>query len=126
MSSESNFIRRKQRLRNKFYRMRELGQINPRVVVFRSNKYFYAQVVDVCGNVCLSVSSKDKDVQEICKASLSSVEAARITGVKLSEKFTSYQKELSNEWIFDRSGYKYHGRVKAFADGLREKGNIKI
>jgi len=86
----------------------------PRISVFRSNKSIYAQIIDdVAGHTLVSASSKD------LKSAKSSVESSKEVGMKLAEKAKAAGIE---NVVFDRSGYKYHGRVKALADGAREGG----
>lgn len=89
----------------------------PRLSIFRSNRAIYAQVIDdVKGVTMASISSK-----EIGKDQLN-IESSKEVGKKLAEKI----KEAGLETlIFDRNGYPYHGRVKAFAEGVRE-GGIKF
>jgi large subunit ribosomal protein L18 len=88
----------------------------PRLTVFRSNSEFYAQLVDDINNVTLvsAASIKDKEMDGKSK-----IEQASIVGKKLAEK--AIAAGLSSV-VFDRNGYLYHGRVKAFADGAREGG----
>ncbi|MDP4222770.1 MAG: 50S ribosomal protein L18 [Bacteroidota bacterium] len=92
----------------------------PRLAVFRSNKQIYVQVVDdINGVTLLSASSKEKD---IAKAGIKKTEQAQLVGKALAAKC----KEKGIESVvFDRSGYKYHGRVKSLADAARE-GGLKI
>jgi len=86
----------------------------PRVSVFKSNKAIYAQVIDdVNGKTLASASTK-----EIGKDGLN-VEIAKEVGKKLAENAKGAGIE---NVIFDRAGYKYHGRVKSLADGAREGG----
>ncbi len=83
-----------------------------RLVVFRSLKHIYAQLVDDVGQRTLaSVSDKD----------LTGKKAARATAVgkRIAEKAKSAG---VSKVVFDRAGYRYHGRVKALADGAREGG----
>lgn len=81
------------------------SSIRPRLVVFRSNKYFHAQLVDdVKGNTLVSVN-KSTDAKEAGKQL-----AQKALGVKIKEI------------VFDRAGYRYHGNVKKFADAARENG----
>lgn len=86
----------------------------PRVSVFRSNKAIYAQLIDdVSGATLASASSK-----EIGKNNIN-IEVSKEVGKKLAEKAKSSGFETV---VFDRNGYPYHGKVKAFADGAREGG----
>jgi large subunit ribosomal protein L18 len=88
----------------------------PRLSVFRSNKEFYAQLIDdEKGSTLASVSSlNDKDAAKGDKK-----EQAAFVGKKLAEIALKSGVETVK---FDRNGYLYHGRVKAFADAAREAG----
>ena len=86
----------------------------PRVSVFKSNKAIYAQVIDDTKGVTLASAS----VKDIGKDGIN-VEIAKEVGKKLAENAKSAGVESV---IFDRSGYPYHGRVKALAEGAREGG----
>ncbi len=88
----------------------------PRLCVFRSNRHIYAQIVDdTCQRVIFSVSSMtDKKISKKKKT-----EAALEVGKKLGELAL---KKGIKKVAFDRAGYKYHGRVKALANGAREAG----
>ncbi len=92
----------------------------PRLVVFRSNKEIYGQLVDDLNHVTLvAASTKSKDIaKEISKAK-TKTEKAKLAG-KLIGELAKAQK--IDKVVFDRAGYLYHGRVKAFADGAREGG----
>jgi large subunit ribosomal protein L18 len=91
----------------------------PRLNVFRSLKHTYAQIIDdVAGRTLVSSSTLDADVREQVSG-LSKTEQAKVVGKRLAEK------ALSNgvtRVVFDRSGYLYHGRVRALADASRESG----
>ncbi|MDQ7031215.1 MAG: 50S ribosomal protein L18 [Desulfonauticus sp.] len=103
-------FKRKIRIRKKIKGTAE----RPRLVVFRSNRYIYAQVVDdVEGKVLFSYSSLAMDRAKLTK------EVAREVGLKVAEMAKSRQ---ITKVVFDRNGYLYHGRVKALADGAREGG----
>lgn len=78
----------------------------PRLCIFRSNKYIYAQIID---------DEKGKTLVS-AKAQL---KAADKVGQDIAKKA---MKEKIKKVIFDRGGYKYHGRVKALAEGAREGG----
>lgn len=95
----------------------------PRVSVFKSNKYIFAQVIDdEHRKTILSASdmiSKNKP-KEKTKAKKS--ERAHKVGEALAVKM---QEKNIKDAVFDRGGFKYHGRIKSLADGLR-KGGIKI
>jgi large subunit ribosomal protein L18 len=89
----------------------------PRLSVFRSNNEIYAQLIDdETGNTLAAASSKEKDIlaQKVTK-----VEKSKLVGAAIARKAT----ELGLlDVTFDRSGYLYHGRVKAVAEGAREGG----
>lgn len=91
----------------------------PRLVVRRSLNNIYAQIVDdKKGKSLLFLSTLSKDVKENVEAK-TKIERSRVVGLLLAKKC----KELKIEHVvFDRGGYKYHGRVKALADGAREGG----
>ena len=88
----------------------------PRLTVYRSNTGMYAQIIDdEAGRTLVSASSlKDKKASGIPK-----IEQAKIVGQAIAEKAKAAGIELV---VFDRSGYLYHGRVKALADAAREAG----
>lgn len=87
----------------------------PRLSVFRSNKAIYAQLVDdTNGNVLTSASSALLETKSDNK-----VEQAKAVGKLIAEK--AKDKNIDSV-VFDRSGYLYHGRVKALAEGARECG----
>lgn len=104
-------------------RMRIRKKINgtaekPRLAVFRSNKQIYVQVVDdQKGVTLLSASSNEKGFAG--KAGIKKTEQAKLVGKMLAER--CLEKGISTV-VFDRSGYKYHGRIKSLADTAREGG----
>jgi large subunit ribosomal protein L18 len=88
----------------------------PRLSVFRSNKGIYAQLIDDnTGNVLAASSSKSLSAD----AKITKTEQAKQVGMAIAEKAKSKSIETV---VFDRSGYLYHGRVKALAEGAREGG----
>ena len=89
----------------------------PRMAVFRSGKHIYAQFIDDESGVTLTAaSSLDKSLRSV-KGTFT--ERARQVGELAAERAT--EKGIT-EVVFDRGGFKYHGRVAALADGAREKG----
>lgn len=88
----------------------------PRLAVYRSNKYIYAQVIDdVAGHTLAAASSQEADLRS---ASLN-VDTASKVGSLLANR----AKDAGvSAVVFDRGGYKYHGKVKALADAAREEG----
>lgn len=92
----------------------------PRLVVYRSLNQIYGQLIDdVAGKTLLSVSSVSKDVAEKLKNEKGKISKSKIIGKIIAEK--AKNEKITNV-VFDRNGYLYHGRVKAFADGAREGG----
>jgi large subunit ribosomal protein L18 len=88
----------------------------PRLSIYRSNKYIYAQVVDDIGGTTLAAaSSQEADL----RGERLNVETAAKVGTKVADR----AKEAGvTSVVFDRGGYKYHGRLKALADAAREGG----
>ena len=91
----------------------------PRLCVFKSNKYIQAQIIDDAkGDTLVALTSqKIKESKKMTKT-----EEAFEVGKEIAEK--SLEKKIK-EVVFDRNGYRYHGRVKALADGAR-KGGLKL
>ena len=95
----------------------------PRLVVKQSLKHIYAQIVvdrpfDTC-QVLLGASSLSPEIREQLKSVKGKIEKARLVGKLLADRAL---KKGIKKVVFDRSGYKYHGRVKALAEGAREGG----
>jgi large subunit ribosomal protein L18 len=89
----------------------------PRLSVFRSNTDIYAQLIDDKeGKTLASASSKDKD---IVAQKGTKVEKSKLVGAAIARKASDLG---LLDVVFDRSGYLYHGRVKAVAEGAREGG----
>jgi len=104
--------RRHHRVRSKIKGSKE----RPRLSVFRSNKYNYVQLIDDEKGVTL-VSASDLELKN--KKGLTKTERAREVGKLIAKKAKA--KKITKV-VFDRNGYKYHGRVKAIAEGAREGG----
>ncbi len=88
----------------------------PRVSVYRSNRFIYAQAIDDAAEKVVAQSS---DVRAPHKKGVTKSSAA---GSVAAELATQLKKKKVTAVIFDRGQYKYHGRVKAVAEGLREQG----
>ena len=89
----------------------------PRLAVFRSLNHIYAQVIDdLAGRTIVSASTRDKDVSA---GSPGNVAGAKAVGVKLAEKAKGAG---VSSVVFDRGGFRFHGRVKALAEAAREGG----
>jgi large subunit ribosomal protein L18 len=109
-------VRRHRRLRK---RVSGTAQ-QPRLCVFRSNLHIYAQVIDdEAGHTLVSASTKDKDARSTIKDDNKKTEQAKMIGQIVAERALQAGIE---QVVFDRGGYKYHGRIKALADGAREAG----
>jgi len=90
----------------------------PRLAIYRSNRQIYVQAIDdLNGVTLLSASSREKSVAGT--SGVSKTEQAKLVGTLLAGKCR--EKGIENV-VFDRSGYKYHGRVKSLADAAREGG----
>jgi large subunit ribosomal protein L18 len=126
--SDSNYkryqakIRRKRSIRNKISGSAEM----PRLVVYRSLTNIYGQIIDdeavdkngnVSGKTLLSVSNKTKELA--IDTTKKRVEQSFEVGLSLGKK--AIEKGITKV-CFDRNGFLYHGRVKAFADGVRKAG----
>jgi len=110
--SKHNIDRRKKLIRSKVSGTAD----RPRLVVDRSNKYIYAQLIDdVTHSTLLS-----KDDRKVVKGT--KIERAKDLGKIIAQEAKKLKIDMA---VFDRSGYKYHGRVKSLAEGARE-GGLKI
>ena len=110
--------RTKQDQRNRIHkRIRKSVQgtsVRPRLCVYRSNKEIYGQLIDDLSGVTIAQASS-----RVIKVSGPKIDQAKEIGKALGEKAKSKNIDAV---VFDRNGYLYHGRVKAFADGAREAG----
>jgi large subunit ribosomal protein L18 len=107
---------RQRRARQTRHKIAELGAV--RLLVHRSNGHMYAQVIDHGAKVVAYASTLESDVRKQL-GNGGTVKAAAMIGKRIAEK----AKEKGVEQVsFDRSGFKYHGRVKALADAAREAG----
>ncbi len=95
----------------------------PRVSVYRSRNNIFLQLVDdTAGRTICSASTLMKEFKEKKLSSFTNIEAAKQLGLIFVEKLKEHN---INNVVFDRSGYKYHGKVKAIAEALRG-ANIKL
>lgn len=89
-----------------------------RLSVYRSSRYLYAQLIDdATGKTIVAVN--EKDIAGSSKSGITKSEKAKLLGNFFAEKA---KKAKVTKIVFDRSGYKYHGRIKSFAEGIRESG----
>lgn len=92
----------------------------PRLVVFRSSKHIYAQLVDDVNNVTLvSSSTLKKSLREKIDNNNPPIEKSKMVGQDIADGAKS---KNIRKVVFDRNGYLYHGRVQAVADGARAGG----
>ena len=108
--------KRRYRIRNKIRGTAD----RPRLVVFKSLKHIYAQLVnDLTGQVITGVSSLTPDVKKQLKNGLSKTKISELVGLAVAKKA---QEKGINQIVFDRQIYQYHGRIKALGDKAREGG----
>jgi large subunit ribosomal protein L18 len=95
-------------------------QKRPRLVVYKSLRYIYGQMIDDDHNkVLLTMSNSGKKLPKSIKEAKTKTMASKEVGKAFGEMAV---KNDIKEVVFDRNGYLYHGRVKAFAEGARESG----
>ena len=105
--------------RNRIKSSLKIGSL-PRLVVYRSNRNIFAQIVDDTNSKTIaSASSIDKSLASEVKKAKTKLDKSVIVGKKIGS--IAVDKNISNV-IFDRNGYNYHGRIKALADAAREAG----
>lgn len=116
MSYDKAFARRYRR--DRIRRKIQGTSARPRLAIHRSLNHIYAQIInDVEGKTLLGLSTKSKEFPALKDAG--NVKGAKELGKLIAKK--ALEKKIL-EVVFDRSGFLYHGRVKAFADGAREEG----
>jgi large subunit ribosomal protein L18 len=116
----SRFDRREKR---KFRIRKRVGggvAAKPRLSVFRSARHIYVQAVDdLAGRTLATASTGDKEIKPSLKAYPGNRASAAVVGKAIAERLL---KLGVSQVVFDRGGYRYHGRVKAVADAAREAG----
>jgi large subunit ribosomal protein L18 len=91
----------------------------PRLCVYRSSRYIYAQIVDDSqGQTLAAASTREKDVRGDLKQP-GNIQASKLVGKAIAERARAKGIETV---VFDRGGYLYHGRIKAVAEAARESG----
>ena len=111
----TSFVRRKYRIRNKLKKVSSRDRL--RLSIYRSSKNISAQIIDdLRQKTLLSASSEEKDIKNVKK---NKTEISMMVAEKLAKK--AQEKKITNIY-FDRGIYKYHGRVKTFAETLRKNG----
>ena len=116
----NNNFRRKSRRRNRSKSSSMFHKKYPRLVVYRSNRHFEGQIInDFDSRTLISASSKDSSLRNTIAPSSSKTEVSVIIGKAIGKKAIDNK---IKKVVFDRNGYPFHGRVKAFADAAREEG----
>ncbi len=119
---DKNTIKRQKRLRKKRHIRKKISGTpeRPRLVVFRSARNIYAQLVDdVHQRTLAGVSTLTPEIRQALARVETKVDAAKLVGEAIAEKALKMKIESV---VFARGGYLYHGRVRAVAEGAREKG----
>jgi large subunit ribosomal protein L18 len=115
IKKEARRARRKQAIRHKVIGTSE----RPRLTVFKSSRHIYAQIInDVDGRTLVASSTMTQELKGSVKHG-GNVAAAKQVGEHLADKAMSAGIKAV---VFDRNGYRYHGRLKALADAARQKG----
>ena len=114
LDKRSARVKRHRRVRKKVFGTSE----QPRLSVYKSIKHIYVQVIDDKNGVTLAAASTlASDVRD--KVSGNNIEAAKLVGNEIGKK--AVEKNITNV-VFDRGGYRYHGKLKALAEAAREAG----
>lgn len=112
---EKSRVRRHHRVRLRVYGTPD----RPRMNVFRSNAHLYAQVIDdTTGKTLVSASTLDKEIKGKLKSGANLAAAVAVGRLVAERALKANLKEV----VFDRGGYRFHGRIKALAEASREKG----
>jgi len=114
MSKSAPKVAQRARIRRRIRAKISGTATRPRLSVFRSNKHLYAQLVDdAAGHTLAAASTRDAG------AAGTGVDASKAVGQRLAERATAAG---VSSVVFDRGGYRFHGNVKALAEGAREGG----
>jgi len=120
MKEQLQKAERRERRRRRSKRHAFGTEARPRLVVYRSLSHIYGQLVDdVSGKTLVTASSSEKAIAPKSKKPVTKTELSSMVGKELA---TRAKKKKISIVVFDRNGFLYHGRVKAFADGAREGG----
>jgi large subunit ribosomal protein L18 len=115
MDKKQSRLRRARQTRLKIAQLR----VN-RLSVHRTNSHIYASIIDPSGSTILvAASTAEPDIKKALSGNGSNIEAAAMVGKRVAEKAKAAG---ITSVAFDRSGFKYHGRVKALAEAAREGG----
>lgn len=122
MEKRKEKSKERERKKKRIKKRMQISSDRPRLSVFKSSKHIYAQIVDDLNRKVLAyASSLSKDLKGSIKSG-GNVEGAALVGELLAKQA---KKNKVEKVIFDRSGYIYHGRIKALADAAR-KGGLKF
>lgn len=117
MNKNQHKTNKRTRRRAQIRRTVEGGPTRPRLAVYKSLNHIYAQVIDdLAGKTLVAASTRDKDAGA---DSTGNVAAAAAVGQRLAAKAKSAG---VTQVVFDRAGFRYHGRIKALADAARKGG----
>ena len=120
MSNYTKNLKRKIRRRNRSKSTSRYHHKYPRLVIYRSNKHFESQIInDFDGVTLISCSSKDSYIKKELSKVKNKTELSVFVGKNLAK--AAIKKKIKKV-VFDRNGYPFHGRVKAFADAARNAG----
>jgi large subunit ribosomal protein L18 len=120
MANHQKVIQSKRQRKSRSVRKRVGGTAErPRLAIFRSSKFFYCQAIDDAkGHTLASASELEAALRPSC-AELNKTESAKLVGKTIAERLKAAGVDKA---VLDRRWYRYHGRVKAFADAAREAG----
>jgi len=128
MKTNAKQTQRLRRAKSTRMHIRELQQKNPELVmltVHKSNNHIYANAVvydcySAQTKVIVTASTLEGAIREACNNKTGNIDAAKHVGKTVAQRLLEKLPQV--KIAFDRSGYKYHGRVKALAEGAREEG----
>ncbi len=115
-------LKKARRLKRKYSIRRKISGTSekPRLSIFRSLTNFFAQLIDDTTGVTLAQASTiDKEIKNMITPEMTKTDLSKLVGKALAQRAVA---KNINQAVFDRNGYIYHGRVKAFADSVRENG----
>ena len=122
MAARRKNLRRRERRRLRSKKLFQDRGETARLVVFRSSRHIYGQIVnDLKGEVLVAASTVEKGLEGQLESATSKVEKGEIIGSVLTER--AKVKKIKTV-VFDRNGFLYHGRVKALAEGARSGGLV--
>ena len=122
MTYHRSVIRREERRRNRSKKTSRFHRNRLRLVIYRSLRHFEAQIIDdFKGETLISSSSKDKSLKNKISKTKNKTDLSKIVGESIAKKALKANLESV---VLDRNGYPYHGRVKAFADSVRDNGLV--